>query len=70
MLLAHMRTPPRPIQQIRPGLQIPEGIADLVMRCLEKDRNRRPLSARVLIDEIERAAKPGSPNLWSRLFSQ
>lgn len=66
-LLAHIRTPPRPIREIRPGLQISDGIANLVMQCLEKDPSRRPVSARVLIDKIERTEMDRTDKLNHRL---
>jgi len=53
MLVAHMHTPPRPIREARPGMQIPDAIASLVMRCLEKDPGRRPPHAQAPIEEIE-----------------
>jgi serine/threonine-protein kinase len=56
MLLAHMQTPPTPIQTLCPDLHIPEAIANVVMRCLAKDRNVRPASARALIEELELAS--------------
>lgn len=55
MLLAHLQTPPMNIRAVRPELQIPEPVANLVMRLLEKKPEHRPASARALIDEIERA---------------
>ncbi len=64
-MLARLNEPPRPIQLARPDLAIPEGLAALVMRCLEKDRDLRPASARELIGEIERVEleihKPAKP---------
>jgi serine/threonine protein kinase len=51
---AHLKVPPRPILSVRPDLKIPEGLARLVMRCLEKSRDLRPASAQELIQEIER----------------
>lgn len=55
MLLAHMQTPPTPIQTLCPDLHIPAAIASVVMRCLAKDRDLRPASAKVLIEELELA---------------
>jgi serine/threonine protein kinase len=57
MLLAHMQMPARPIQALRPDLQIPDAIAAVVMKCLEKKTEDRPSSAAVLIEELERAEK-------------
>lgn len=53
MLLCHMQRPPTPIGAIRPESQIPERIANLVMRLLEKKPESRPASASALIEEIE-----------------
>ena len=55
LLMAHVQTPPTPIQQVRPGLNIPEGIARIVMQCLEKNREHRPATAGALIQAIEQA---------------
>jgi len=55
MLLAHMQTPPTPIQTLCPDLHIPEAIASVVMRCLAKDRDLRPASAKALIEQLELA---------------
>ncbi len=56
LLMAHITTPPRPIHEVRPDLNIPNAIADVVMRCLEKDRELRPASGQALIEELEFAA--------------
>ena len=56
MLLAHIQSPPAPLQG-RPGLTIPEPITAVVMKCLEKKPEERPASAKVLIEELERAEK-------------
>ena len=52
-ILAHMQTPPRPLWEARPELQIPYAVAGVVMRCLEKDPHKRPPNAIALIEEIE-----------------
>ena len=54
MLLAHMQKPPAPIAVLHPELQVPAPVADLAMRLLEKNRDNRPASARVLIQELEK----------------
>ncbi|HUU13849.1 MAG TPA: protein kinase [Terriglobia bacterium] len=61
MLLAHLQKPPTPINILRPELQIPESVATLVMKTLEKDRELRPKSAKALIQEIERAESGPEP---------
>lgn len=55
MLLAHMQKPPAPIWVAHPELNVPQPVAALTMRLLEKNRDLRPASARALIQEIERA---------------
>jgi len=67
-MLARVQEPPRPIRSARPDLAIPDALANLVMRCLEKDRDLRPANARELIreiaqaeEEIRRPAKPVAP---------
>jgi serine/threonine protein kinase len=57
MLLAHMQRPPAPIGVLHPELQVPEPVAALTMRLLEKNRDMRPATARVLIQEIEKLEK-------------
>jgi serine/threonine protein kinase/WD40 repeat protein len=53
LLQAHAFQPPRPIAEVRPDLQIPESISGLVMCCLAKNRDDRPVSAQALVDELE-----------------
>lgn len=55
MLLAHLMKAPTPIRTLRPELQIPEPVAALVMRLLEKKAELRPATGQALIAEIERA---------------
>jgi len=57
MLMAHLQKQPPPLQSIRPELGIPEGIANLVARLLEKKPEARVPSAGALIEEIEKAEK-------------
>ena len=40
-LMAHLNTPPRPIREVRSD--IPAEFAAAVMRCLEKNRELRPV---------------------------
>jgi serine/threonine-protein kinase len=51
VLAAHVTEAPDPITAVRPDL--PEGLADLVMRCIEKDPARRPQSAREIADVLD-----------------
>jgi len=57
MLLAHMQKPPRPLFVVRPSAQIPETLASLVMRTLNKKPKMRPPDAAALIEEITRVEK-------------
>ncbi len=41
MLLHHLKTPPLAPHQLRPALGIPEGVSSVVMKALEKDREKR-----------------------------
>ncbi len=47
MLAAHMSEAPKPIADFRPD--IPAGLGELVMKCLEKDPVRRPQGAGELV---------------------
>ena len=62
MLLAHLQQPPRPIRSLRPDVDIPEPVANLTMRLLEKDPAKRPQNAAALIAEIE-MCETGSASL-------
>jgi serine/threonine protein kinase len=54
-ILAHVQTPPKTFREFRPDLEVPPALAQVVMRCLEKDPARRPPSAEALIEDLERA---------------
>jgi len=53
IVLAHISEPPIPIRHARPDLQIPDRIAALVMKCLEKSPDRRPADGNAIIRELE-----------------
>jgi serine/threonine-protein kinase len=61
MLLAHMQKPPAPIEVLHPELQVPRDVAALTMRLLEKNRDLRPATGRVLIQEIDKLEKESTP---------
>jgi len=54
IVLAHIQTPPIPIQAARQGVRIPETLAKLVMKCLEKNREDRPANGQAIIEELEK----------------
>ena len=53
MILHHLQTPPPPPRELKPDLQIPEPVAQLIMRTLEKKREGRPANASELGKEID-----------------
>ncbi|MBE0594385.1 MAG: protein kinase, partial [Gemmatimonadales bacterium] len=56
-LAAHLTETPDPVAVKRPD--VPDGLADLVMRCLEKDPAARWQDARALLQRLETIATPG-----------
>jgi serine/threonine-protein kinase len=54
IVLAHIQNPPIPIQVARSGVKIPGPLADLVMKCLEKNRDNRPANGQAMIDVLEK----------------
>ena len=57
VLLAHLQTPPTPIHEMHPELQVPPGVVAVVMKLLEKSPEQRQSNAEELVREIERAEK-------------
>ncbi|HSB54005.1 MAG TPA: serine/threonine-protein kinase [Gemmatimonadales bacterium] len=53
---AHLTETPAPVSSRRPD--IPPVVAAMVMRCLEKHRERRPASATEVLDLLDAAATP------------
>jgi len=54
-LMAHINTPPKPIREARPDLDIPDAVAAVVMWCLEKNRDLRPATGHALNDALRLA---------------
>ena len=50
LLAAHLSAAPQPLSDAAP--EVPPAVSALVMRCLEKDRTRRPQSAREISDAL------------------
>jgi eukaryotic-like serine/threonine-protein kinase len=61
IVVDHVRTPPVPPSR-RAGQAFPPGLEQIVMRCLEKDPERRPASAAELSRELEAL---GIEALWT-----
>jgi eukaryotic-like serine/threonine-protein kinase len=53
LLMAHINSPPRPMLEIRPDLDVPAGLARLVMQCLEKKPEMRPVSGAAVIQQLQ-----------------
>src|SRR5262249_36943240 len=61
MMIDHARTPP-PRPQTRTELPIPQGLEQIILDCLEKDRAKRPQSAAEL---ARRPAPRHTPEKWT-----
>lgn len=70
MMIAHATDVPPSFKDIGLGRQIPSIIEDVVMRCLEKDPNRRPQCARDLAEEYETAVAIVESGMESKLENQ
>ena len=55
MILHHIQTIPRPPQALKPELHIPDAVSTIVMKALEKDRQRRFASAREMAEALRAA---------------
>ena len=60
LLAAHMGETPQPIEELRPDT--PPALAQLVMRCLEKDANLRPQKANELVHVLDAVTTSGARN--------
>ncbi len=70
MLMAHIHTPPIPIREARPDLQVPDSVGRLVMGLLEKKPESRPQSAKALIEAIDRVEKELAGPVGATLAAQ
>ena len=61
-MMAHILETPTSIRVAHADLAIPDVLTALVMRCLKKNRELRPASARDFIREVERVEKEIDPN--------
>ena len=60
-LSLHAHQEPTPPTQLRPDLSIPAGLESVILRCLEKDRERRFAGASELAAALEWALRSGDP---------
>ncbi len=66
MLLHHLQTAPTPPDLARPDLAIPAPLSDVLMRALQKDRERRYASASEMLQALDAVAAlplPAAPPL-------
>ncbi len=66
IITAHMVSTATPVRELRP--ETPAPLAQLITRCLEKSPDRRPQSARELLDALDAAITPshGAPTARGR----
>ncbi|HEY6350157.1 MAG TPA: serine/threonine-protein kinase [Candidatus Angelobacter sp.] len=65
MCLHHLQTAPRPPHELRPDLRIPEAVSGVLMKALEKRRERRFQSADEMMAALRNppeATKPSAAN--------
>ena len=63
MIAAHIAEAPPSLAASRPD--VPKALADVVMRCLEKDAARRPQSAGELLSTLDAVVTPSSDTIVS-----
>jgi serine/threonine-protein kinase len=54
IMLQHLRTPPKPPHLLKPELAIPEAVSSIVMKALEKDREKRYATGAEMATAIRR----------------
>lgn len=52
ILMAHLQSPVPPMRERAPGVEVPERLERLALRCMEKDPARRPGSVDELLREL------------------
>src|SRR5919199_6989839 len=60
VLAAHIAERPTPLRMHRPA--VPESIAAVLMRCLEKDPADRPQSSAELVRALDTTSRPAAEN--------
>ncbi len=55
VIAKHLTEKPKPLREVRPDLNIPPKLEQVVMKALEKDRNRRFSSAQEMADALKQA---------------
>jgi serine/threonine protein kinase len=53
-IMRHIHDEPPPLTQFKPDLKIPPSVRDLVFWLLEKDRTKRPDSAEIVVQTVDR----------------
>lgn len=66
VITAHFTETPRPVSELRSD--IPDGLADLVMRCLEKDVSRRPQTAADIVRVVDAVVSSGAAEAAPAVF--
>jgi serine/threonine protein kinase len=64
MIMHHLNTPPKAPHQLKPELAIPESVSAIIMKALEKDREKRYASGADMAAAIRKAR--GSTTLATR----
>lgn len=58
VLAAHLAEEPRDVRELR--MDTPQSLADLVMRCVKKDRHSRPQNMEEVLAALDRVGRPTS----------